>query len=153
MSPANPGTPSDFFILRDWRKVEWDPTIQLNFARWAMSGAVFSILLLFGFGGAVPDLIALLQPVLMPLLLLVLLPLLVVGDVLGHFRLPFGIFFTYFHTLVNLFGDPFLYLLYARYPDHCPVRTFRPFNFVPFIFVVKPESEVLDEGSEIGEPA
>lgn len=142
----------DFSLLRDYKKIVWKDTLQVNLIRAACAGPVWSVVALF----AERDLkLAAIYLFLMPLMYaLVIVPMGTAAILLSNMKVPFAGLFVAFLSLMITVGDPLAYFIWRRRPHLLPLERFKPFNFALILFVLqnnkqpdKLDEEGVDSGS------
>lgn len=120
----------EFSLKTHWRFIEWGKTLQVNLVRTAVTGTLFSILLiLFG------DL-----PLSEGLLMIIVSPFVILGIILtlillSKMGIPFVNLLLIGPMLYLAIGDVFVYLVKSKFPRLVPADDFKPFNFAALYFV------------------
>jgi len=149
-----------FVFLRDIKRVQWGPTLQVNLFRAVAAGFVLGVLSLIPFfasmfdrrpGVAWPLLTTCLaSPFFMPLTyFLILLPLGLLGallcaiaskieNVVGTIIGLMSAGFVLFAALAIMLGDPLMYFLHRYKPTWVPIERYPFVGFCMTLFVLRP---------------
>ena len=124
----------DFVFTRDFKRINWKDTLQVNAIRTAFAGPILAIFMYFngaGIGGA--------------MVYFFLFPIIygIGGIPLGLFLswlsglgVPFTGIFSAIVAFMAALGDPFTFILHKNKPELVPVEKYGFFNLVPIIFVL-----------------
>jgi len=126
----------EFSLKTHWRFIEWGKTLQVNLVRTAVTGVLFSIMLILF--GDLPLSEGLLMIVVSPFVLLGIILTLILLSKMG---IPFVNLLLLAPMLYLAIGDIFVYLLKSKFPQLVPADEFKPFNFAALFFVFKIPSE------------
>jgi formylglycine-generating enzyme required for sulfatase activity/predicted RNA-binding Zn-ribbon protein involved in translation (DUF1610 family) len=133
------GVPSDFSFRRDFRRIQWGLTLQVNCLRAAAAGIVWCIVLLLMFhssgqpGWWKGPLSMLALPFVYPVFLL---PIGMLFELLREKQLPRFIWWMYYGLIVMIMaGDPLVFVAQKLYPPLVPVRRFSVVNFTMAFWV------------------
>jgi len=136
----------DFKFTRDFSKINWKSTLQLNLIRAAFAGPVIGIWALFGWDEGSLKLFFF-YALLFPIMYLVgILPMALIFFWLSSIGVPFAGLFSRVLAFMVAIGDPFTAILARKYPNLVPVEKFGFFNLRPIIFVLY-ENELALLGS------
>ena len=137
---------SDFSFTKDFKRIDWGPTLLIGFERSLAAGLVWFVVSLFV--PAIPVLselssgdswVYLFFPI---TYFLVILPagliLSLLGRLPGIVRLSFGLMVPFCALFVAV-GDPFVFIVHKIKPTIVPVENYGFLNFNYMIFVLKPE--------------
>jgi hypothetical protein len=142
-----------FSLGRDFNKVNWAATLQLNMMRTFFAGIIWAIVLAFsGSKGEVPIFAV---PFIAPIAYICILPFLMatirIIDAMpfligGRFIADIVIIIFPFAIVAAIaLGDPFVFALQKFQPRLVPMQAFQVVNFVWCIFVLDPrKSERID---------
>lgn len=126
--------PADFKFTRDYSKINWKATAQVNLIRAACAGPALGILMWIASGQFRAFLLyTLLFPVMYAL---VVLPMALAALWLSSLGVPFAGLFAAMMSLMVAMGDPLTSILSRKRPDWVPVERFGFFNLNPVIFVL-----------------
>ena len=141
-----------FKLTRDFRRVQWGPTLQVNLLRSMAAGVIFGVIGLIAFFASMSDhrigtqwprlLSPLIWPLMMPLVYLVFfLPLGIVGGVLASMDDIVGLIGAWFvlvAALVVTIGDPLVFFLHRAKPKWVPIDRYPFFGFCMILYVLRP---------------
>jgi len=131
-----------FSLKRDFKKIMWGPTAQLNGIRVAIAAIVWFIILLCA---AEPVGDALFVLYVLPLaFFLFFMPAGLVCGYLASLDIPlvgWGVFLTAFIVIV---ADPLVFILHKFYPKLIPVDKYSFINFKIVIFVLDDKSQEIE---------
>ncbi len=154
-----------FRFGRDFKRVEWRPTLQVNLLRASAAGVIFGVFSIAQFvislfdgqlGIDWPALTsALLGPVVMPVVyLLFFLPLcLVTAKSEGYAESVIGIIaagFVLIAALVVMIGDPLVFFLHRSRPRWVPIERYPFVAFCMILYVLRPLEAGVAVASEEG---
>lgn len=148
-------TTEPFKLTRDFKRVQWGPTLQVNLLRAAASGLIFGLIGLIMFfaslgshrtGTLWPLLFApLIYPLVMPLTyLFFFLPLGLVGGVLASMNNIVGLIgalFVLVAALAVMVGDPLIFFLHRSRPAWVPIDRYPFVGFCMILYVLCPVEE------------
>lgn len=113
----------DFSFTRDFRKINWVPTIWYNLLRAVCAGLIIGVLMLIIPQGTEDRFTALAAPLVWPIAyLIIFLPMGIVFSILGS--LPFvGLLAAFFSIVAVAIGDPIVCVLHKLVPKLVPVES------------------------------
>jgi len=130
----------EFRFIRDFKKINWLATLQVNAIRTEAAGILWLIFMLF-MGGGWKSLMYIFWPI---IYLIFGLPIGLVISWLSGLGVPFIGWFGAIISASVVIGDPITYLLHKKRPDLVPVKRYRLFNWVLVIFVLEDQEELVN---------
>lgn len=143
-----------FSPIRDFKSIQWGPTLQVNLLRAAAAGVVWGVVSLLGFLASVFDtrpgvewpLLAMpaLYPIMMPFAYLIfLLPIGLVGGAVASFPNIVGLVAAGVVLMVALIvtvGDPLVWALHRARPRLVPIDRYPFVGFCLVLYVLRPQT-------------
>ena len=119
----------DFSFTRDFRKINWGPTIWYNLLRAVCAGLILGILMFIFPQGTSDRFTAIAAPLVWPIAyLIIFLPMGIVFSILRS--LPFvGLLAAFFSIVAVAIGDPIVCILHKLLPKLVPVESPPIFSF------------------------
>lgn len=133
---------ADFSMKRDFKQVQWGPTLQVNLMRAFAAGLIIFIATAI----ANQDASMWFIPLVLPIgYLIVYVPMGLIAEKLSEKGVPYVGWVTVIIALIVMIGDPIIYILYKFAPRLVPVEHFSFINFVMILFVLKPIGEPVGQ--------
>ncbi len=125
---------TEFSLKRDFKYIQWGPTLLVNFVRSVSASLVWIVIVIFMDSGTEP-LTMLLLPV---FYFVILLPLGLVSIYLDELGVPFVWFIILMALITILPGDPLTFIIHKIAPKIVPTENYRFLNFILILFVLEP---------------
>ncbi|MCX6178622.1 MAG: hypothetical protein NT163_04520, partial [Chlorobiales bacterium] len=136
----------DFKFIRDFKKIDWKATLQVNALRAEVAGVLWMIITMF-MGGGWNSLIYIFWPI---IYFIYGLPIGLAISWLSGIGVPFVGWLGAIISATVVIGDPITSLLHKKWPDLIPVKKYDLLNWVLIIFVLENQNDLLiSEGGNI----
>ena len=123
----------EFSFKRDFKRINWKDTLQINLIRSIFAGIVWFVIRLFAEQPSGETFVMLLFPL---AYLIILLPVGLLAGALSSIGIPFIGIITFIISIFIVVGDPFTYILHKTKPELIPIEDYGFFNFRIIIFVL-----------------
>lgn len=125
---------TDFSLRRDFKYIQWGPTLLVNFVR-SVSASLVWVIIAILVASDVDPLTMLLTPI---MYFAILLPIGLVSIFLNELGVPF-VWFLILMALVTIIpGDPLTFIIHKILPRLVPTDSYGFLNFRLIIFVLEP---------------
>lgn len=132
---------TEFSLKRDFKYIQWGPTLLVNFVRAVSASLVWIIIVILLDSGTDP-LAMLLTPV---LYFAILLPVGLISIFLSELGVPFVWIITLMALVTIVPGDPLTFIIHKIAPKIVPLKNYGFLNFTLILFVLEPTAPSIGE--------
>lgn len=132
---------TEFSLKRDFKYIQWGPTLLVNFER-AISASLIWVILAFFLNSGTNPFTMLLTPI---IYFVILLPVGLISIYLTELGVPFAWFITLMALVTIVPGDPLLFIIHKIVPKLVPIKNYGLLNFTLILSVLEPTAPSIGE--------